>query len=239
MIIYYAPGEGKGKSTRAAAICRSLDVVEVVTTFNDNEPLDRLGVPYKAFLTERECVNYLNTLENVYLICDVDKSHLKRLKIPYVSVYRFGRSQGEYMFSVDPGPADLFFPIIHVDNDQILSREEAREDLGLSQTEHVEMAVRSVARPGIVESKFPNALLLDRDPAVRWLNAADKVQGAIGLNLYSEVTYLGLEAEWVALSPDQKVRNKVMPKAPPGLNRAHAAASRIAIHYFDWLSATT
>jgi hypothetical protein len=232
VIVYYAPGEGKGKSTRAAAICRFLDVVEVVTTFNDNEPLERLGVPYKAFLTEGECIKYINSLESVYIICDVDASRLGKLRHPYRLVYRYGRNRSlDYLFAVDPLPnTKLIFPIVSVD--WVLTREEAREDLGIPQDEYLTLGVKSTSRPGKVEKKWPNAVMLDKEPAMRWMPAADKVVGAIGLNLYSEVKYLGIDAEWIALSPDQRMRLSRMPSFIGSGDQAKKAADWIALDYF-------
>jgi hypothetical protein len=106
------------------------------------------------------------------------------------------------------------FPVVMLDESEILSREEAREDLGLDQNAFIRAGVRSTDRPGVVEAHNPD-IMLDMWPALKWMRAADHIIGCIGANLYAEVQYLGLPATWIKAPEvkDQAVRIYNPPKS--------------------------
>lgn len=207
MIVYYSPGRGLGKATRAAAICRHLDDVLVVRVGQRHDPLEWRGVPYITFETKKEAQDFINGLNNVFVIIDEDPNRTITVEQPHDYIYRLGRPRSNYLLSIEPpGSGILCWPIVSLDDNEILSREEAREDLGFNQTERVEIAIDSASQPLSILRLNPNAYHLQKYPAMRWMNAADKIYAAAGYNTWAEVAYLELEAEWISVRYDQKLR---------------------------------
>lgn len=228
MIIYYAPGLEIGKPTRAAAICQYLDDPLVVITGDTELPLDYRGIPYRKFDDMLDAEDFINESDATYVISDTDHRMTGAIYKPHDFVYRLGRPTDRSLFSIEPpGSSVMCWPIVWLDDDEILSKEEAREDLGFGQTEYIEMAIDSLSQPLSVQRRWPNAYVLDRWPAVKWMRAADKLYGACGSNLWAEAAYLDIPAEWIPVRSDHRFRMKAV-RPPIMSNMARHAAELIA-----------
>lgn len=221
MIVYWAyPQAGAGHAVRAAAICRWLDsdvlVIRGVDNPDINRSLDHFEIPYAVIENRREAEEIVKAIHPKTLIVD-DRANSSLDEHAELFIWRLGRPvrshTGKRMIKIE-GP-DSLFPILMLDDSEILSREEAREDLGIPQDEFIKAGVRSIDRPGVVESLEPD-IMLDQWPALKWMRAADHIVGCIGANLYGEVQYLGLPATWIKAPQvkDQTVRIFNPPKSP-------------------------
>lgn len=221
MIVYWAyPQAGAGHAVRAAAICRWLDsdvlVIRGVDDPDINRSLDHFEIPYAFIETRREAEEIVKAIHPKTLIVD-DRANSPLDEQAEMFIWRLGRPKrshtGKRMIKIE-GP-DSIGPILMLEESEILSREEAREDLGIPQDAFIRAGVRSTDRPGIVEAQNPD-IMLDRWPALKWMRAADHIVGCIGANLYGEVQYLGLPATWIKAPEvkDQAVRVYNPPKGP-------------------------
>lgn len=218
---------------RAAAICRWLDSeVTVLRSTDDpniNRALDHFGIPYKVFATRTEAVHFVEEVKPKTLVLD-DRCNSVLDSYASLYIWRMGRPVKPRrpipMVRIE-GPGALF-PIVMLDDSEILSREEAREDLGLPQDEPLTIGVPSTCRPGVVESANPDYMLREW-PAIRWMRAADTIIGCIGANLYGEVAYVDLPARWIKApnAKDQALRIWEMPQAPVMKDAAKHIATMI------------
>lgn len=220
MILYWAlPTDGAGHAVRATAICRWLDTeVLVLRGIDDpeiNKALDHYQIPYKVIPNRTDAIKFAQNFGARTFVLD-DRCNTVLDDLADLYVWRLGRptSPRRAMRKVRiEGPGSLF-PLVLLDESEILSKEEAREDLGLPQDAYLKLGVRSTCRPGLVESQNPD-FMIDKWPALRWMRAADHVVAAIGYNTYAEVAYCGLPATWIKAphAKDQAVRMWEMPKA--------------------------
>lgn len=231
MIVYWAwPQAGAGHAVRAAAITRWLTsevlVIRGIDNPDINKALDYFSIPYVVIENLREAIEVVKAITPKTLVVD-DRANGHLRDIADLFIWRLGRPtkshKGTRMINIE-GPGSLF-PVVMLDESEILTREEAREDLGLDQNAFIRAGVRSTDRPGVVESQNPD-IMLDRWPALKWMRAADHIVGCIGANLYGEVQYLGLPATWIKAPQvkDQAVRIF----NPPQAEIIPDAAKRIA-----------
>mgnify|MGYP000310999997 CR=1 FL=1 len=220
VIVYWAwPQAGAGHAVRAAAITRWLtsDVLVIRGTDNVdiNRSLDYFDIPYVAIKSRAQAIEVVRAITPKTLVVD-DRASGPLVPMADMFIWRLGRptvSKSTKPMVKTEGPGSMF-PVVMLDESEILSREEAREDLGLDQEAFIRAGVRSTDRPGVVEAYGPD-IMLDRWPALKWMRAADHIVGCIGANLYAEVQYLGLPATWIKAPAvkDQAVRIYNPPKA--------------------------
>jgi hypothetical protein len=220
MIVYWAwPQAGAGHAVRAAAITRWLTSEVLVIRGTDNgdinRSLDYFDIPYAVIDDRNEAIAVVKAITPKTLILD-DRARGPLVPFADMFIWRLGRptaaKSSKPMIKTE-GPGSMF-PVVMLDESEILSREEAREDLGLDQNAFIRAGVRSTDRPGVVEAHNPD-IMLDMWPALKWMRAADHIIGCIGANLYAEVQYLGLPATWIKAPEvkDQAVRIYNPPKS--------------------------
>lgn len=236
MILYWAwPTDGAGHAVRAASICRHLkNEVLVIRGIDDprvNKALDHFDVPYTVISDRHHALKFVKDQSaKTVVVDDAGGTQLDRLGSIYL--WRMGRPAN----TARPMPKIRFEgpgavgPILMLEDSEILSKEEAREALGLPQDKFLRIAIPSTSRPGLVESQ-PNDYVLTEWPALKYMRAADHIVGCIGVNLYGEVQYLGLPASWVKAphAKDQAVRIFDMPQWTPVPDAAKRIAERIDI----------
>lgn len=219
-VIWYAPGEGLGKPSRAAAVCRHLDDVVVVRAGWHTAPLDDAEVPYVRVWRRDEVPAAIEKLDGDLLVVDQrpDAPEVLALKPRITSLYlhRLGRS-----FAPDPGVTiersregwvDLW-PILYKSPENSPPRSESRRMHAIPEDVHLTLVVPSVAHShrwpedSYAGDKWTKVV---RDwPAMNQLPGADRVIGAPGYNLWNEVNALGLDAQWHYVtnsSRDQELR---------------------------------
>lgn len=231
MILYWAwPTDGAGHAVRAAAICRHLtDEFVVIRGIEDpvlNRALNHFDIPYIVMPSRQDAMRWaLGHSSQTLILDDAAGSVLDRKAKLYI--WRLGRPPrpNRPMPTIRLEGPGAIGPVLMLEDDEILSKEEAREDLGLPRDKFLRIGVPSSNRPGLVETQRVD-YMLEEWPALRWMRAADHIVGAIGANLYGEVSYLGLPATWV-MAPhvrDQSVRVGELPHVV----RAPNAARKIA-----------
>jgi hypothetical protein len=234
VIVYWAwPQAGSGHAVRAAAICRWLDSEFVVIRGNGdpeiNRSLDHFDIPYIVEKDKDKAFELVRNIGAKTVVVD-DRANADVGRLASMFIWRLGRplrgTRGKPMIKIE-GPGSLF-PVLMLEDREILTREEAREDLGLDQNAFIKVGVTSIARPGAVESLNPD-LMLEAWPALKWLACADHVVGCIGANLYGEVTYLGLPVTWIKAPEvkDQAVRIYDPPVSPITINASQKIAQII------------
>lgn len=231
MILYWAwPKDGSGHATRAAAVCRHLTSDVLVIRGNDdpkvNRALDHYGVPYTVMPERKDAVEFAMAHSGKLILDDTAGTILDKRASLYI--WRTGR-RSVPASSVPTvrieGPNSLG-PLLVLDESEILSKEDARDELGLPQGKFLTFGIPCTTRPGAIEDQPGIDFLLDRWPALKWLRGADHVVGTIGANLYGEVTYLGIPASWVIapMTRDQNLRSETM----PAMSHVPDAAKRLA-----------
>lgn len=202
MILYWAfPRDGAGHAVRAAAICRWLENDVVVLRGIDdpdiNKSLDHFGIPYEVVENRHNAVRWAMERKGMMLVLD-DRVGTPLDYQASLSIWRVGRPERPLRplprVRIE-GPGALW-PVLMLDDSEILSKEEARDELGLPQDEPIIIGIPSTCRPGLIEESKPD-YMLTRWPALRWMRAADHIVGAPGANLYGEVNYLGIPATWI------------------------------------------
>lgn len=233
MILYWAwPTDGAGHAVRAAAICRWLDEEVLVVRGTDdpliNKALDHFEIPYTVNIARQAAMRWA-VEQNATLILD-DRCGTILDKKASLAIWRLGRperpSRPMPMVRIE-GPGSIG-PVLMLEDSEILSKEEAREDLGLPQDEFIRIGIPSTSRPGLVEGLKPD-YMLTAWPALKWMRAADHIVSAIGVNAYGEVRYLGIPATWVTAphARDQAARIYDLPETPPTPNAAKHIARMI------------
>jgi len=202
MILYWAwPTDGAGHATRAASICRHFkEEVLVIRGTADpkvNKALEHFGIKYAVFTDKKEAIEFsLAHKAEKFVLDDAVGSALD--KRATVHLWRVGRPSKPIprvpCIKLE-GPGSLW-PVLMLDDDEILSKEDAREDLGWPQDKFLTVGITCTSRPGVVESQEVD-YMLDRWPALKWMRAADHIVGTMGANLYGEVHYLGIPATWL------------------------------------------
>lgn len=236
MILYWAwPLDGAGHAARAAAICRHLTNEVLVVRGNGdprhNKALDHFEIPYVVIEDRREAERLMMSRRDDFIVLD-DSPFIQFRKWVNLYIWRLNRPDrmhGTPTIRVE-GSGSMW-PVLMLEDHEILSREEAREALGLPQDRYTIIGVTSTARPGVVEATEPDFLLTPDNfwPALKYLRAADHVVGCIGYNLYAEVTYLGIDATWIKApnNPDQAVRMFNPPRQEPQAGVARRLATII------------
>lgn len=220
-VIWYAPGDGLGKASRAAAVCRHLDDVIVVRRGSEVRPLDDAEVPYLKVDTRAEVPALIEKLDGDCLVIDQrwDASEVLSFKTPKKSLHlhRFGRS-----FAPDPGVTlegshegwvDMW-PILYLEPEIVLNKTVMRKGFAIPEDAHLTVVVPSVAFPRHVwpeDSWIGNqwTVVLRQWPGMELLSVADRVVGAPGYNLWNEVNALGItDVRWTPMNkrPDQEQR---------------------------------
>jgi len=240
MILYWAwPPDGAGHAVRAASICRRLhNEVLVVRGSNDpkiNRALDHFEIPYVVVNGKAQAAKWvMKHHSNDFIVYD-DYPGTSQALDRAARLYLWRMNRRQRMSSPTPtvaieGPGALW-PLIMLDNDEILSREEARSELGIPQDQFTIIGVPSTARPGVVEAAEPDFMLTPDKwwPALRWMRAADHLVGCIGANMYGEVAHLGIPVTWIKApnAPDQAVRIKDTSNPVPQVDAARRVAEII------------
>lgn len=236
MILYWAwPPDGAGHAVRAAAICRHLDSEVLVLRGNDdpvvNRALTHFQIPFIVIAGRHDAIRFAMEMRAKTVVLD-DAAGTQLDTIASLYLWRLGRPERPHrpMPMIRLEGTGSIWPAVMLEEEEILSREEAREDLGIDQDAHVRASVTSTCRPGLIEAFDDQVdLVLDEWPALRWMRAADHVVGAPGFNLWGEVHYCGLPATWVKAphARDQAVRLQVMPRDEPQLGAAKRIAQMI------------
>lgn len=218
-VIWYAPGDGFGKPSRAAAVCRHLDDAIVVRVGREVRPLDDAGVRYLRVETRKEVPAFIDKLQGDLVVIDQrpDAPEVQALKAPKTSLYlyRFGRSFAEAPGVVIEGSREGWvdmWPILY--SEPVFSRKLCRRMNAIPDDVHLTVVVRSVAFPDYQwpEDSFEGdkwTKVLQGWPAMELLPAADRVVGAPGYNLWNEVNALGItDVDWTVMEkrPDQELR---------------------------------
>lgn len=233
MIIYWAwPTDGAGHAVRAAAICRWLDDEVIVVRGTDdpliNRSLDYFNIPYTVMPIKQSAMKWALEQKGTLILDDRVGTPLDRKAV--MAIWRIGRperpSRPMPVVRIE-GPGAVG-PILMLTDDEILSKEEAREDLGLPQDKYLKIGIPSTSRPGLVEGLNPDYMLTEW-PALKWMRAADHIVSAIGVNAYGEVNYLGLPATWVTAphARDQAARIYDLPQTAPTKDAAKKIAQMI------------
>lgn len=108
------------------------------------------------------------------------------------------------------GPGSIW-PIVLLDEDEILSRAQARAELDLDPAANIVALIPSVLFE-VNRVHEPHDLVFDRFPALRWLRAFDRIVGAPG-QLYNEAAVAGVPATW--LEADATSRRTRAEQTPP------------------------
>lgn len=216
MILYWAwPPDGAGHAAKAAAICRHLtnDVLVIRGTDDPrtNMALDHFGIPYTVIERKAEAAQFVYDNHRFDFIVYDDYPGTKFDRYANLYIWRMNRRNrmgGVPTIRVEG--AGSMWPVLMLEDHEILSREDARDALGIPQDQFTIIGVTSTARPGVVEAAGPDFLLTPENfwPALKYLRAADHIVGCIGYNLYAEVKYLGIDVTWIKApnSPDQAIR---------------------------------
>ncbi len=218
-VIWYAPGDGFGKPSRAAAVCRHLNDAIVVRVGREVRPLDDAGVPYLRVESRREVPAVIEKLHGDLVVIDQrpDAPEVQALRLPKTSLHlhRFGRSfpasPGVVIEGSREGWADMW-PILY--SEPTISRKLSRRMRAIPDDVHLTVVVPSVAFPDYQwpEDSFEGdkwTMVLREWPAMELLPAADRVVGAPGYNLWNEVNALGItDVDWTVMSKrsDQEQR---------------------------------
>jgi len=237
VILYWAwPPDGAGHAVRAAAICRHLrnDVLVLRGTDNPsiNRALDHFGIPYVVHKRKIDAARWVveNHLHDFIVYDDYPGAHGTLDKAINLYLWRMNRVQRPKYptptIAIE-GPGAMW-PVLMLEDHEILSREDARDELGIPQDRFTIIGVTSTSRPGVVEAAEPD-FMIDPDrwwPALRWLRAADHIVGCIGANMFGEVAYLDIPVTWIKApnTPDQAVRIRDQ----GGWGVQHNAARRLA-----------
>jgi hypothetical protein len=205
---------------RAASICRHLNNEVLVLRGVDNpaynRALDHFGVPYVVHPNKADAAKWvLDTHRGDFIVYD-DYPGINAKLDRASGLYLWRMNRRDRMLSPTPkvaieGPGAMW-PLLMLDDDEILSKEEARAELGIPQDKFTIIGIPSTARPGVVEATDPDFMLTPDKwwPALRWMRAADHIVGCPGANLWGEVAYLGTPVTWIKApnAPDQAVRIK-------------------------------
>jgi hypothetical protein len=206
MISYLALGGGAnswGVSTRAAALCRALMTVDsdvTVYTHGSTVPLEHFGIPHETLRSGQARHHRwpgLVIADGPYrpdVHADVWVWRRGRLRVPHPNVLRV---------EPDDTGAEYYWPILALRDDEILSRNQARAELGWTGQKPRRVLVPS--NSGDLPTTKHNATL-SGFPVLRLLRAADHVIGAAGAALWAEVHHLGLPATWYAVHGEQQRR---------------------------------
>ena len=189
---------GWGMMNRAAAICRHLPDVHVFAS-GDMTPLEYFDIPY----TKVDRVEAAYTGWDGFVVVDAFHQNIRA----DVHIWRAGRPapRHPHVIYAEPTGIDLpyYWPIFPLRDDEILTREQARDELGWDQDAHLRVFIPS--RSGDIPTG-DHDVVLDRYPAMKYLRAADVILTACGTNIYGEAKYLGVEAEWTFAHPEQEER---------------------------------
>jgi hypothetical protein len=200
-----------------------------------NRALDHFEIPYvvhknKALAARWVMANHAND----FIVYD-DYPGVSATLDRASGLYLWRMNRRQKMMSPTPrvaieGPGAQW-PLLMLDDDEILSREEARSELGIPQDEFTIIGVPSTARRGVVEAAEPDFMLTPDKwwPALRWMRAADHLVGCIGANLYGETAYLDIPVTWIKAphAPDQAVRIKDTSNPVPVKDAARKVAEII------------
>lgn len=203
MIVFVASGAGSGHASRANAIGRLLgSECALVIPPSPQDPIDWVTIP--TFHVERDQIaDAVNAMTPSVIVADYgcQTPELRDLK-PDVWLWRLGRDSPTTGHTVDLEGPGACWPILGLPDEQILTREAARAELGVDPDRPFPIVVPSRWDPGFIERCAPHGtFVLDHFPVLRLLRAADHVTGPAAFDLWSEVNYLGIPANWVALSP--------------------------------------
>lgn len=240
MILYWAwPTDGAGHAVRAAAICRRLrnDVLVLRGTDDPeiNRALDHYGVPYVAIPRKIDAAKWVLKHHRGSFIVYDDYPGVTNELDRAAGLYLWRMNRRDRMNSPTPkvaieGPGSQW-PVLLLDDDEILPRGEAREELGLAQDAHITIGVPSTSRPGVVEAAGPDFMLTPDKwwPALKWMRAADRLVGCIGANFYGEAKYLGIPTDFIKApnAPDQAVRIRAAENTEVQRNAARTVAGII------------
>jgi len=240
MILYWAwPPDGAGHAVRAAAICRHLRNEVLVLRGTDdpeiNRALNHFGIPYivherkvdaAQWAVEKHRGDFIVYDDYPGISADLDRAS---------DLYLWRMNRRDRMMVPTPkvsieGPGSMW-PLLMLDDDEILSKREARAELGIPQDRFTIIGIPSTARGGVVEATEPDFMLTPDKwwPALRWMRAADHIVGCPGANLWGEVAYLGLPVTWIKAphAPDQSVRIKDVSNPSPRKGVARQVAEII------------
>lgn len=202
MIIYYTRAPGRGHITRAAALARRQEEKTFVVHYSDwTEPLDWAGIPHaKSMFIPQE-----------------QRQQATKILIDGKDFYRMGQCRTPH--SSDAIDMETFPTILPFDH-EILSREAARDALGLSHDDRVLFAVHNTFEDQITRfaDRAPGFKVIHEFPypLAIYLRAADAVVGNAGYNLYYETQKVKVPAFLVPADPRQandqilRVRPKFM-----------------------------
>lgn len=180
MIVYYTQAPGRGHITRTAALARRQEEDTFVVHYSDwTEALDWAGIKHQ---------------KSRYIPYEV-KKQATRVLIDGRDYYRLGQCKCEH--SDDALDMDAFPVILPLEN-EILSREAAREALGITDERPVMFALTNLYNDSIerylelVEGY--NVITTLPYPASIHFKAADVILGNAGYNLYWETKLIGVPA---------------------------------------------
>lgn len=235
MILYWAwPTDGAGHAVRAAAICRWLDEEVLVIRGTDdpviNRAMDHFEIPRIVIPSRQDAIRWAVNHSCQTLVLD-DRAGTILDRKASLMIWRLGRPErpGRPMPVVRIEGPGAIGPVLMLTDEEILSKEEAREDLGLPQDKHLTIGIPSTSRPGLIEDRGIDYLLTEW-PALKWMRAADHIVSAIGANTYGEVNYLGIPVTWVTAphARDQFARIDTLPRTVPVPNAAQKIAKMIS-----------
>lgn len=201
MIAYLAPGFGRGKATGAAAICRHLAGHQVVVHRNadsGNELLDAYGLAWTREAPDGQAD---------ITVVDTMPIAPQQLGWPIVGevrwIYRAVRSlRTPGAVSVEHYTPEGMFDGWPLLLDTLLSRDEARAQLGLEPDEPVVGWIASTPCPGSVpavaevEATARGARLVQLQGSA-CMRAADLLVCASGVNTHTEAICSGVPVRWV------------------------------------------
>ena len=226
MIHYLAPGntKGWGVATRAAAICRWLPDVHVYCSAN-TEPLELHGIPHTVAPPQ----DLVGVEFDGFVIAD--GTYNPRFRAD-AWIWRQGRDVPRdcYIVYVEPTGFEhqYFWPIVRFTDDEILTREQARDELGWDPD--AVLTAKIPSKSGTFDAEHD--VVLDRYPAMKYLRAADHVVAACGANTWAEVHQLGIPATWHAVREEQHLRLTI----PQSLWQPIPDASKAAAAYVERLA---
>jgi hypothetical protein len=219
MIVYFAPGNGRGHAVRAAAISRRLTQPVTAVVFPGwNESLALAGVQYveaDGIDAASEAARGLKPDLVVFDACDDFFSGFGAARSVYVNrADRCLAPEGRYVwdFSAEQ-PLPWALPA------EVLDRAAARKLLGATTDLPLVASLKSWASPGGLDiygavvrnatAGIAEVITAPDVPASEWLAGVDLVFGTPGSNLYWEATGSKVPSVWWTImeSPrDQRVR---------------------------------
>ncbi len=218
-VIWYAPGEGLGKPSRAAAVCRHIPGSVVVRVGVWKTPLDHAGVEYVQVWSDEAAPAVIEGLNPDLLVVDQspdapEVQHFREAKT--LHLYRFGRSftesPGVLIEGSREGWVDMW-PVLYYGPENLPSREESREHYDIPDDIHLTVVEPSVKTNTPLRDESMEGdkwtKVVRHWPGVGLLAGADRVVGAPGYNLWNEVNALGItDADWSPIEnqADQQLR---------------------------------